>query len=268
MDRKAPPFLGEGLGRGLSGEELLRFDSVTFRYDRTTALRDITLAGHAGEVIALIGRNGSGKTTLLKHVNGLLRPNSGRVLLKENDIARTPVHEAARTAGYVPQHPTSILHQETLRDELRFTARAQGREIAPEPLLERLGLLGRIERHPLDLSGGERQRAALAAIAIGEPDILLLDEPTRGLPGSDKRTLAGFVRDYAAGGRLVIVATHDVEFIANAADRVVMLAEGEIVADGTPAEVLAGSLTFGTQMNRLFGGEVLTVEDALARRKC
>ncbi|HYI16404.1 MAG TPA: ATP-binding cassette domain-containing protein, partial [Thermomicrobiales bacterium] len=181
--RKAPLLTGEGLGRGLRtptiGEILLTFDSVTFRYGHTTALRDITLAGHAGEVIALIGRNGSGKTTLLKHVNGLLRPSSGRVLHVGNDIARTPVHEAARTAGYVPQHPTSILHQETLRDELRFTARAQGREITPESLLERLGLLAHIDRHPLDLSGGERQRAALAAIAVGEPDILLLDEPTR-----------------------------------------------------------------------------------------
>lgn len=247
----------------MAGDALLTFDSVTFRYGQTTALRDITLSGQGGEVIALIGRNGSGKTTLLKHVNGLLRPSSGRVAHAGRDIARTPVHEAARTAGYVPQHPTSILHQETVRDELRFTARVQGKQIAPEPLLEQLGILERIESHPLDLSGGERQRAALAAIAIVEPAILLLDEPTRGLPGSDKRMLAGFVRDYAAHGRLVIVATHDVEFVANAADRVIMLAEGEIVADDTPAEVLAGSLAFGTQMNRLFGGDVLTVKDAM-----
>jgi energy-coupling factor transporter ATP-binding protein EcfA2 len=250
-------------GRGSRGPEVLRFDAVTFRYDQTIALRDVTLAAHAGEVIALIGRNGSGKTTLLKHVNGLLRPTSGRVLHRDMDIARAPVHEAARTAGYVPQHPTSILHQETLRDELAFTVCAQRKQVAPEPLLERLGLLQRIDRHPLDLSGGERQRAALAAIAVGEPEILLLDEPTRGLPGNDKRILAGFVRDYAAEGRLVIVATHDVEFVAHAADRVIMLAEGEIVADGTPTDVLAGSLTFGTQMNRLLGGDVLTVEDAV-----
>ncbi|HEX5165696.1 MAG TPA: ATP-binding cassette domain-containing protein, partial [Thermomicrobiales bacterium] len=254
---------GWRLGRGFPGAELLSLDSLTHRYGQTIALRDISLTGHAGEVIALIGRNGSGKTTLLKHVNGLLRPGSGRVLHRGQDIARTPVHEAARVAGYVPQHPTSILHQETLGDELRFTARAQRKQIAPEPLLEQLGLLARIDQHPLDLSGGERQRAALAAIAIGAPDILLLDEPTRGLPGNDKRMLAGFVRDYARQGRLVIVATHDVEFVASAADRVVMLAEGEIVADGSPAEVLSGSLTFGTQMNRLFGGDVLTVEDAL-----
>jgi energy-coupling factor transport system ATP-binding protein len=260
---KAPPFLGEGLGRGSATDVLLRIDSVTYRYGQIPALRDISLYGHAGEVIALIGRNGSGKTTLLKQVNGLLRPTSGRVVHRGQDIARTPVHEAARVAGYVPQHPSSILHQETLGDELRFTARAQRKQVAPEPLLEQLGLLARIDQHPLDLSGGERQRAALAAIAIGEPDILLLDEPTRGLPGNDKRKLAGFVRDYAAQGRLVIVATHDVEFVANAADRVVMLAEGEIVADGSPADVLSGSLAFGTQINRLFGGDVLTVDDAL-----
>jgi energy-coupling factor transport system ATP-binding protein len=249
-------------GRGL-GPELLRFDGVSHRYGQQVALREIELAGHAGEVIALIGRNGSGKTTLLKHVNGLLRPARGRVLLDERDIAGVPVHEAARTAGYVPQHPTSILHQETVADELRCTLRAQGKRAGIEELLAELGLAERSDRHPLDLSGGERQRVALAAIAIGAPDILLLDEPTRGLPGADKRRLAIFVRAYAARGRLVIVATHDVEFVATAADRVVMLAEGEIVADGPPAAVLAGSLTFATQMNRLFGGEVLTVEDAL-----
>ena len=246
------------------GPELIRLEGVGHRYDGTPALRDVSLAGHAGEVIALIGRNGSGKTTLLKHLNGLLRPASGRVLLDGVDIARRPVHELAREVGYVPQNPTAILHQETLADELRFTLRAQDRKADNAPLLAALGIAAHRDRHPLDLSGGERQRAALAAIAIAEPRVLLLDEPTRGLPGRDKAALARFVRQYAEAGRLVIVATHDVEFIATVADRVIMLADGEVIADDTPQRTLAGSLTFATQMNRLFGGEVLTIADALA----
>ncbi len=246
------------------GAELLRLEGVGHRYDGAPALRDVSLAGHAGEVVALIGRNGSGKTTLLKQINGLLRPNSGRVLLDGNDIARRPVHQLAREVGYVPQNPTAILHQETLAGELRFTLRAQGRDAGDSLLLTTLGIAAHRDRHPLDLSGGERQRAALAAIAVAAPRVLLLDEPTRGLPGHDKATLARFVRDYADAGRLVLVATHDVEFVAHAADRVVMLAGGEVIADGPPQRTLAGSLTFATQMNRLFGGDVLTLADALA----
>lgn len=244
------------------GDRLLDVQSLTFGYEREATLRDVSFSGHAGDVIALIGRNGSGKTTLLKQLIGLLRPGAGRVLHAGNDIARLPVHEIARLTGYVPQHPTTILHHETLRAELRFSAQAHGQTIDPEALLERLGIAAAIDRHPLDLSGGERQRAALAAIAITEPDILLLDEPTRGLPGLDKRVLARFVRDYADPGRLVIVATHDVEFVATVANRVLMLADGALIADGPPDEVLAGSLAFGTQMNRLLGGRVLTVDDA------
>jgi energy-coupling factor transport system ATP-binding protein len=223
----------------------------------------VSFAGRAGEVIALIGRNGSGKTTLLKQFNGLLRPRRGSVLHDGVDIARRPIHEIARGAGYVPQHPTTILHQETLRAELAFTARAQQRSVDPLAILEQLGIAAHLDHHPLDLSGGERQRAAVAAVAVTGPTILLLDEPTRGLPSLDKRHLARFVREYAGEGRLVVVATHDVEFVASAADRVLLLAEGEVVAAGTPRDVLAGSLAFSTQMNRLFGGDVLTLEDAL-----
>jgi energy-coupling factor transport system ATP-binding protein len=93
---------------------------------------------------------------------------------------------------------------------------------------------------------------------------LLLDEPTRGLPGAEKRRLGGWLRDYAAAERLVVVATHDVEFVAEWADRVLLLADGELIADGAPRDVLAGSLAFSTQLNRLLGGEVLTLADALA----
>jgi energy-coupling factor transport system ATP-binding protein len=226
------------------------------------ALRDVSFTGHEGEVIALIGRNGSGKTTLLKQIMGLLRPMRGQVLHRGADIARLPVHEIARNAGYVPQHPTTILHQESVLEELSYGIRLRGMSASPERILSQLGIAGHANRHPLDLSGGERQRAALAAIAVTEPSILLLDEPTRGLPGADKRVLAAFVRDYARAGRLVIVATHDVEFAAVAADRVLMLAGGELIADDCPQNVLGGSLTFATQMNRLFGGTILTLDDA------
>jgi energy-coupling factor transport system ATP-binding protein len=267
--RDARRYLDTATPRGVnvpqkvtSGDALLCVDGLRHQYGSSMALRDVSFTGHEGEVIALIGRNGSGKTTLLKQIMGLLRPMRGEVLHRGADIARLPVHEIARNAGYVPQHPTTILHQESVLEELSYGIRLRGMSASPERILSQLGIAGHANRHPLDLSGGERQRAALAAIAVTEPSILLLDEPTRGLPGADKRVLAAFVRDYARAGRLVIVATHDVEFAAVAADRVLMLAGGELIADDCPQNVLGGSLTFATQMNRLFGGTILTLDDA------
>lgn len=244
------------------GDLIVKLDNVRFSYGDLAALTDVSLNGHAGEVIALAGRNGSGKTTLLKQIIGLLRPDSGGVVLYGESTASQSVQHIARRVGYVPQFPSAILHQETLRDELAFTARAQGKTHDPGTITARLGITDCLDRHPLDLSGGQRQRAALAAICVAEPQVLLLDEPTRGLPGNDKAVLARFIRDYAAQDNLVFVATHDVEFLVLCASRVVMLAEGEVIADGSPARVLAGSLSFGTQMNRLFGGEILTLADA------
>jgi energy-coupling factor transport system ATP-binding protein len=194
----------------------------------------------------------------------MLRPARGRVLLAGADVAGQSLQSIGRRAGYVPQHPSAILHQDTLHAELQLTARAQGRSIDPAPLLDLLGIAELGKRHPLDLSGGERQRAALAAIAVTRPPVLLLDEPTRGLPARDKAMLGRFMRSYADEGRLVLVATHDVELVADVADRVLMLAGGELVQTGSPREVLAGSLAFGTQMNRLLGGTVLTLNDARA----
>lgn len=246
-----------------AGDVIVRIDGVDRSYGNHRALREVTFQAREGEVIALVGKNGSGKTTLLRHIIGLLRPDRGRVLLNDEDISRQRVQDIARTVGYVPQFPTSILHQESVRAEIAFTARAHGLTIDPQPLAAQLGIEALLDRHPLDLSGGQRQRAALAAIAAVRPRVLLLDEPTRGLPGRDKEHLARFIRDYAGEGRLVIVATHDVEFLAQCASRAVMLAEGELIADGSPEDVLSGSLTFSTQMNRLFGDRVLTLADAL-----
>ncbi|CAN5693749.1 ATP-binding cassette domain-containing protein [soil metagenome] len=245
-----------------SGDRVIRIENVNFSYGNTPALHNVNLDAHAGEVIALVGRNGSGNTTLLKQIIGLLRPGDGRVLLNGESIASQPVQNIASRVGYVPQFPSAILHQESLREELAFTAKSQGKTIDPEIMTERLGIAECLDRHPLDLSGGERQRAALAAICAAEPQVLLLDEPTRGLPGHDKATLARFIREYAAQGKLVFIATHDVEFLVLCANRVLTLAGGELIADGAPAKILSGSLSFSTQMNRLLGGDILTLGDA------
>jgi energy-coupling factor transport system ATP-binding protein len=208
------------------GGSLVELRELSFSYGDRRALADVSLDLGAGEVVALMGPNGSGKTTLLKHLIGLLRPQSGLIRVSGLDVADRPVHEIARTVGYVPQQPSLILHQETLRDELQFTLDSLERRGDIAATLDLLGI-GDLEwRHPLDLSGGQRQRAAIAALMVASPAVLLLDEPTRGLPWSDKQRLAASLRRYAANGRLVVVATHDAAFAAALGGRIVLLKAG------------------------------------------
>jgi energy-coupling factor transport system ATP-binding protein len=121
------------------------------------------------------------------------------------------------------------------------------------------------DHNPRDLSVGERQRVALAAMLVGAPKLILLDEPTRGMDASTKDLLIANLKRRAAAGATIVLASHDVELAARCATRVVLLADGEVIADGPPHRTLADSITFSTQANKVFGGDVLTVEDALAR---
>jgi energy-coupling factor transporter ATP-binding protein EcfA2 len=246
-------------------------EELTFSYNGHRALQGVSLQVRRGEFVALMGRNGSGKTTLLKHLVGLLKPDQGRVTVgngngrRPMDTRQTSVEEIIRLVGYVPQNPNALLFSDTVRQELDFTRRGHGLPPADQAgLLGTLGLDGLAESYPRDLSVGERQRVALASILAAEPQILLLDEPTRGLDYQQKAALAGFLRQEKARGRTILMATHDVELIATCADRVIMLAEGQVVVDGPVRQVMSESLVFSSQINKLFRHPgLLTVDDAL-----
>ena len=160
-----------------------------------------------------------------------------------------------------------LLFSDTLAKELAFTRRGHGLPVNPaadRALLDRLGIGELTERDPRDLSGGEQQRAALAAILVTDPEIILLDEPTRGLDYAQKRSLATLLLEMKALGHTVIMATHDVELAAACADRVLLMAEGEIVVDGPAREVMSDSQVFSSQINKLFRDpRFLVVEDVL-----
>jgi len=239
--------------------------NLWFSYDGCEALRGVELTVGRGEFVALMGRNGSGKTTLLKHIVGLLHPQQGRVELWGQDTRRMGTEAIVRRVGYVPQNPNALLFADTLRDELDFTRRSHGLQPGGyDELLRTLGMERHANAYPRDLSAGERQRAALAAILVADPEIILLDEPTRGLDYHQKRALADFLMRMRDGGRTVIIATHDVELVARCADRVVILGEGQVVVDGPAREVMTNSLVFSSQMNKLFRDDrFLTVEDVL-----
>jgi energy-coupling factor transport system ATP-binding protein len=247
------------------GTPILRVEGVGAGWEQRRVLREIDFELYPGEVLALMGRNGSGKSTLLRVISGLHRLTGGRVLLGGQDTSRLHPAEIAQTVGYLPQNPSSLFFAETVADELAFTIKHQtGQTRDPQEVLETLGLAHAASRHPRDLSGGERERAALAAVLVGAPQVLLLDEPTRGMDAARQRQLVALLRQLQREGVAIVLATHDVELVAEVANRVALLGDGRIVAEGTPREVLAGSLAFTTAVNKLYGRTLLTPQDVQA----
>jgi len=236
-------------------------------------LRGVTLAARAGEFVALMGRNGSGKTTLCKSIVGLTRPRRGQVYVNGQDVKDKPTAEICRQVGYVPQNPGALLFADAVRDELIVTLRNHGLDeasapVTPGELLDTLGLEEVATQYPRDLSTGQRQRTALASALVTRPSILLLDEPTRGLDYANKSTLVNILKRWQAQGAVIVMVTHDVELVATCADRVALMAEGEIVLDGPVRQVLSESAIFSSQINKLFGSpSLLTVDDVLAHRE-
>jgi energy-coupling factor transporter ATP-binding protein EcfA2 len=265
---RAHPAPAQARGEGAS--PVIAARNVWYRYNGSDALRGVNLTVQRGELVALMGRNGSGKSTLLKSIVGLLRPQQGHIRVLDHDLQETQpalseITRRAQRVGFVPQNPGRLLFSETVAEELAFTRRAHSLPpVEPDAWLDQLGLNGLAQAYPRDLSTGERQRAALAAILVAEPEILLLDEPTRGLDYQNKAQLTAILDDLRRRGVTVVMATHDVELVARCADRVAILGEGEVVVDGPVRQVMTGSLVFASQINKLLRDDrFLTVEDVL-----
>jgi energy-coupling factor transporter ATP-binding protein EcfA2 len=248
----------------------LRIEDLRFSYGGVRALDGVSLRVARGELVALMGRNGAGKSTLFNCVVGLLRPERGRIEVDGRSVADEETADICRRVGYLPQNPDALLFADSVREELLVTLENHGlaESAAPVPLEELLGTLGlgaERDAYPRDLSVGQRQRVALGAVTVTKPGLLLLDEPTRGLDYPAKRALVGLLRRWQAAGMAVVLSTHDVELAAQAADRVVILSQGEVIAEGDPATVLGASPLFAPQVARLFPETGwLTAEEALA----
>ncbi len=246
--------------RGARGEVLARLDGVRFTYETgPEVLRGVDLELRAGEVMVLVGPNGSGKTTLARHLNGLLRPSSGRVLLEGGDTADRSVADLASRVALLTQNPSDYLFERSVEAELFLTAEYRG--LTPEEtrrdvdgVVHQLGLEEFMKRFSWDLSVGQRQRVALGALLVGAPRVLALDEPTRGMDGAHKAGLAGMARELAASGKAVVVITHDREFAAQVADRFAVLEWGSVVVEGSPWEVFEERPTYSPVLWRATEG--------------
>jgi energy-coupling factor transporter ATP-binding protein EcfA2 len=230
---------------------------VTVSHGRTVAVRELDLTLGAGRVTALMGRNGSGKSSLLWALQGSGRRQHGSVAVRDTDPARLEPAERRALVGLLPQTSADLLYLETVDEEC-----AAGGEGTRE-LLD--GLVPDIpgDSHPRDLSEGQRLALALALVLVARPHVVLLDEPTRGLDYAAKRSLAGMLRGLADDGHAVLVATHDVEFTALAADDVVVMAEGEVVSSGPVRRVVAESPAFAPQVTKVLGAPWLRVDEVV-----
>jgi energy-coupling factor transport system ATP-binding protein len=223
----------------------LALEAVGFIYpDGTRALQGIDLRVAAGEVVAVVGQNGSGKSTMARLLNGLLRPTEGRVLHDGRDVAGERVAALAARVGIVFQNPDRQIFAGKVRDEVRFGPRILGRpdaeiDAAATRALAAVGLEDAADENPYDLGYSRRKLLALASVLAMETPAILLDEPTTGQDARGIARVKRVVEEQAAAGRTVLAISHDMRFVAESFGRVIVLRRGELVLDGTPAEVFA-----------------------------
>ncbi|WP_432076742.1 ABC transporter ATP-binding protein [Streptomyces wuyuanensis] len=264
--RSAPG--GEPAGRPHDPAVLVEVARLGVRRGRIEALRRVDLSVAPGETVALMGRNGAGKSTLLGSLVGMVEPASGTVRVGGRTPHRTPPAELVRRVALVPQEPRDLLYADTVGAECAAADADAG--AAPGTCRELVSsLLPGVadDTHPRDLSEGQRLALALAIVLTARPPLLLLDEPTRGLDYAAKSRLVAVLRGLAAEGHGIVLATHDVELAAEIADRVVILAGGEVVADGPTADVVVSSPAFAPQVAKILAPQpwltVAQVEAAL-----
>ncbi|MGB2884655.1 MAG: energy-coupling factor transporter ATPase [Dehalococcoidia bacterium] len=260
-----------------NGRPVIEIDKLWHAYpEGITALKNVSLRICEGEFVAVMGRNASGKTTLVKHINGLLKPTKGKVIVNGIDTRKATIAEMSRKVGFIFQNPNDHIFADTVEEEIAFILKNLGfdsGEIAAriDEMLEMFALKEFRKQYPRSLSGGERQRVAMASVLVARPRVLILDEPTRGKDYRLKSELMRFLNGYREKGNTVVLVTHDVETVAEHADRVVLLSEGGVVVDGNKRDVLSRALFFSPQINRLvqafekYGvpNNILTVDEAL-----
>ncbi len=223
----------------------LILDQVVHEYaGGVRALDGLNLRIGAGEAVALVGQNGSGKTTLVRHLNGLLRPTAGKVLVGDRDAAELRVAALARQVGLVFQDPDRQIFAGTVRREVEFGPRnvglrGPGLDDAVSAALSAVGLEGEQATNPYDLGAARRKLLAIASVLAMQTPVLVLDEPTTGQDRAGVALVQGLVSDVVGTGRTVIAVSHDLRFVAETFPRVVVLRAGRVVLDSSPKEVFA-----------------------------
>ena len=234
-------------------EPILQIKHLTHTYSAGTpfqrsAVEDMSFDIYNGEFLGVIGHTGSGKSTLIQHLNGLLRPTQGQILLNGRDIWAEPkkIRDVRFRVGLVFQYPEYQLFEETVYKDIAFGPTNMGKtgDELDRCVREAARLAGvrdeQLEKSPFELSGGQKRRVALAGVLAMEPDVLILDEPTAGLDPAGRENLMANIRDYHENKKKTIVlVSHSMDEIAQNADRILVLKDAHVLMSGTPAEVFA-----------------------------
>ncbi|MDV6379117.1 energy-coupling factor transporter ATPase [Sporosarcina sp. GW1-11] len=251
---------------------LLELTDVYFQYKKKESfvLKGLNLSIPKGQFFSLVGGNGSGKTTALRASLGSIQPQRGKVRLNGKDMKKSKDSDWLGKIAYLPQNPRTYFVQQTIEEEMKNLAERFGLKDADsriDQLLTSFGISHLRARHPYDCSGGEVQKAALACILIGEPEMLFIDEPTKGMDPISKQHLGELLSELQRKRLTIFMVTHDISFAAQYAERCAMMFDGEIAADGTPDELFKGNYFYTTAINRATREtrqpEVLTYEEAV-----
>ncbi len=229
------------------------------------ALRDINLSIERGESVAIVGENGAGKTTLVRHMNGLLKPTTGTVIVDGDETGDRSTAQLSRKVGVAFQNPDHQLFSDTVENEITFGLRNFGftQSVVEQRLDWALNFFG-LEQYrkgsPLTLSGGEKKRLTLACILAWDPDVVVLDEPTVGQDALQKEKLTGIAGMLRSTGKTIVIVSHDVEFLWPLQPRLIIMSKGEIVGDGPASalmrkkELLDGARVTQPQLLKIYEG--------------
>lgn len=227
----------------------INIKNLSFDYDKENILNSINLRVHKAEILSLIGENGGGKTTLLKNIAGILKPNSGEVSVYGK-------------VGYLSDNPNDYLFNDTVYKELKFSNAEDSeiKKVAANLLIEDI-----LKENPRDLSGGQRQKVAIATILVTNPDILLLDEPTKGLSSKDKKYLRDLLISLQNQGMTIVIISHDMSFVSQVSTRIATLFDGEICVIDRPGVILNSGIFYTTPISRVFKdiyNDIINFDDA------
>lgn len=250
---------------------VIEIRDVWFRYEKDLpdVVRDLNMQVKKGELFCLMGGNGTGKTSTLNLIGRLRKPYRGKIFLKGKDISKYREQELyGSLLGILPQNPQCLFVKDTVEEDLWEMAGRHGDRNRMEEVIEKTEIRHLLKTHPYDLSGGEQQRAALAKVLLLEPEIILLDEPTKGMDGFYKQKLAGILKELTAEGRTILMVSHDIEFCAEFGDTCAMFFYGSAVTSQPAREFFMGNSFYTTAANRMarkWCPEVVTAKDVIER---
>lgn len=249
-------------------KELLNVQGLRVRLGDREVLQNINMNIHQGERLVIMGPNGAGKSTLLRSLIGLTEPVKGKIIFDGKAVKFGQTARLSQRIGFLPQDPNALLFSETVAEEMATTLKNHRLEVNDsviEDLLRQLNLSGKSQQYPRDLSSGEKQRTALGAIVITQPDLIMLDEPTRGLDQITKDNLLDLLFAWSKNGKSILLVTHDVEFAAQFASRMILLEDGKIVQEGDPRQVMRYHPRYSPQIAQLYPKSGwLTMDDVIA----